>query len=76
MRSRKTLLPALALALVASACTGRNVAEIPDADTPTPDETPIIEPVTPNPANEAEIPNDDFPADEGADEEPDGDGQP
>lgn len=75
MRSRSTLLPALALALVASACTGRNVAEIPDADTPTPDETPILEPEG-DPANEVDRPNDGFPPDEGADDEPDGDGQP
>ena len=61
---RPALLAALALALVASACTGRNVAEIPEPDTPTPDETPIIEPVTPNPANEADDPTDDFPPDE------------
>ena len=65
---RPITLAALALALVASACTGRNVAEIPGPDTPTPDETPIIEPVTPNPANEADVPNDDFPPDEGAPE--------
>ena len=62
---RSTTLAALALAVVASACTGRNVAEIPEPDTPTPDETPIIEPVTPAPANEADNPNDDFPPDEG-----------
>ncbi len=75
MRTR-TAVPVLALALVVSACTGRNVAEIPDADTPTPDETPIMEPVTPAPANEVDRPNDGFPPDEGADDEPDGDGQP
>ena len=65
---RTTAAAAAAIALVAAACTGRNVAEIPDADTPTPDETPIIEPVTPNPANEVDDPTDDFPPDEDAPE--------
>lgn len=70
---RSTVLPALVLALVASACTTRSVVNVPEGDVPTPDETPIIEPASPNPANEVEVPDDGFPPDEGADDEPDGD---
>lgn len=75
MRTRTTVLSVLVTALIATGCAQRSVVEVPDEEIPTPDTTPYIEPATPNPANEAELPNDEFPPDEGADDEPDGDGQ-
>lgn len=56
MRLRRTLPPlVLATTLLAAGCgpAGHSVGEVPEPDTPTPDETPIIEPVSP-PANEVE----------------------
>jgi hypothetical protein len=59
---RSTVLPALVLALVASACTTRNVASVPEGDVPTPDETPIVEPVSP-PATDVDRPDEEGPED-------------
>jgi hypothetical protein len=59
VRLRRTLPPVvLAAALLAAGCgpAGHSVGEVPEPDTPTPDETPIIEPVSP-PANEVELPD-------------------
>ena len=60
MRHRKLLpaLAALAIGLAAAGCgeAARQVADVPPPDTATPDETPIVEPVSP-PANEADLPD-------------------
>lgn len=49
---------AASLAVGLAGCGGpRQVSDVPDDDRPTPDETPIIEPVSP-PANEVERPDD------------------
>ena len=60
MRTPGTLLASVAmvLGLLAAGCdAGHSVGEIPEPDTPTPDETPLIEPVSP-PANEVDRPDD------------------